>query len=228
MGWSSGSVENAMLPLRKPMSESTLADGMRVADSRGRADEGLVFVDSSLRIIAADRGASSIFNHRGYRTSGVGGLLPAEIAAAIRAHNSAEISGLKIPATIEGCDYMVRAYRVDWPVASAYQPVWALLFERGGFASEVMDELGAAYRLTQREREAFAGVLRGLSTKELAQQMNISPNTVKAFLRLIMIKMGVTTRAGILARILHDRTGAAPNGSEGLPLVPEEARAAGV
>jgi hypothetical protein len=32
--------------------------------------------------------------------------------------------------------------------------------------------------------------------------MAISPNTVKAFLRLIMIKMGVPTRAGIVGRLL--------------------------
>jgi DNA-binding NarL/FixJ family response regulator len=44
--------------------------------------------------------------------------------------------------------------------------------------------------------------------------MKISPNTVKVFLRMIMIKMGVTTRAGILARILHDRTAPEPESSE--------------
>jgi DNA-binding CsgD family transcriptional regulator len=37
--------------------------------------------------------------------------------------------------------------------------------------------------------------------------MAISPNTVKAFLRLIMIKMGVTTRAGIVAKILDHMEG---------------------
>jgi DNA-binding CsgD family transcriptional regulator len=33
--------------------------------------------------------------------------------------------------------------------------------------------------------------------------MNISPNTVKAFLRLIMIKMGVSRRVGILSKVLE-------------------------
>jgi hypothetical protein len=34
-------------------------------------------------------------------------------------------------------------------------------------------------------------------------RMNISPNTVKVFLRLIMIKMGVTSRGAIIAQILQ-------------------------
>ncbi len=35
----------------------------------------------------------------------------------------------------------------------------------------------------------------------IAVRMNISPNTVKAFLRLVMVKMGATTRSGIVGRI---------------------------
>jgi DNA-binding CsgD family transcriptional regulator len=54
--------------------------------------------------------------------------------------------------------------------------------------------------------EALIGVAMGLTSKELATRMNISPNTVKAFLRLIMIKMGVTTRAGIVGK-LFDQNG---------------------
>jgi DNA-binding CsgD family transcriptional regulator len=41
----------------------------------------------------------------------------------------------------------------------------------------------------------------GLTSKEVATRMNISPNTVTAFLRLIMVKMGVTTRSGIVGKL---------------------------
>jgi hypothetical protein len=50
------------------------------------------------------------------------------------------------------------------------------------------------------------GISLGLSSKVMADRMDISPNTVKAFLRLIMIKMGVTSRAGIVANILNRAT----------------------
>jgi len=34
--------------------------------------------------------------------------------------------------------------------------------------------------------------------------MNISPNTVKVFLRLVMLKMGVTTRSGVVGKLMSD------------------------
>jgi DNA-binding CsgD family transcriptional regulator len=45
-------------------------------------------------------------------------------------------------------------------------------------------------------------LLQGLTSKEIAQRMGISPNTVKAFLRLVMVKMGVSTRSGIVGKIV--------------------------
>jgi DNA-binding CsgD family transcriptional regulator len=44
-------------------------------------------------------------------------------------------------------------------------------------------------------------LLRGLTSKEIAQEMSISPNTVKAFLHSVMTKMGVSTRAGLIGRV---------------------------
>ncbi|PYM61035.1 MAG: DNA-binding response regulator, partial [Candidatus Rokuibacteriota bacterium] len=58
------------------------------------------------------------------------------------------------------------------------------------------------FNLTRREREALESLLQGLSNKEIASRMNVSPNTVKAFLRLIMLKMEVTSRAAIVAKIM--------------------------
>ncbi len=59
------------------------------------------------------------------------------------------------------------------------------------------------FHLTSREREAVEFLSEGLTSKEIAQRMGISPNTVKVFLRLVMIKMGVSTRAGIVAKTLN-------------------------
>jgi Bacterial regulatory proteins, luxR family len=46
-------------------------------------------------------------------------------------------------------------------------------------------------------------LLSGLSSKEIADRMKISPNTVKATLRVVMIKMGVSTRSGIVGKIIQ-------------------------
>jgi DNA-binding CsgD family transcriptional regulator len=77
-----------------------------------------------------------------------------------------------------------------------------LYLRREVSVSDALDQVATDYRLTDREREALIGISMGLTSKELAVRMNISPNTVKAFLRLIMIKMGTSTRAGIVAKVL--------------------------
>ncbi len=57
--------------------------------------------------------------------------------------------------------------------------------------------------LTDREIEVLRGISMGLTSRELGERMNISPNTVKAFLHVMMIKMGVKTRGAIAANILN-------------------------
>jgi len=58
------------------------------------------------------------------------------------------------------------------------------------------------FGLTPREQEAIQFLLQGLTSKEIAGHMKISPNTVKSFLRLVMVKLGVSTRSGIVGKIL--------------------------
>ena len=54
-----------------------------------------------------------------------------------------------------------------------------------------------------RERETVDLLLQDLNTKQIASRMDISPNTAKAFLRSVMIKVGAENRAGIIGRILQ-------------------------
>lgn len=64
-----------------------------------------------------------------------------------------------------------------------------------------MHELCTRFHLTARERQAVGNLVKGLTSKEIAQEMGISPNTVKSFLRLVMTKAGVSTRAGLIGRV---------------------------
>jgi DNA-binding CsgD family transcriptional regulator len=57
------------------------------------------------------------------------------------------------------------------------------------------------YDLTGREVETVILLLEGLTSKEIANRMNISANTVKAFIRLVMLKLNVTTRSGIIVKV---------------------------
>jgi DNA-binding CsgD family transcriptional regulator len=81
---------------------------------------------------------------------------------------------------------------------------WVLVLER----EQADGELSVAkrrYHFTGRETEVVGLLVNGLTTKEIAQSMDISANTVKAFIRLVMSKMGVTTRSGIVGKTLSHR-----------------------
>ena len=80
----------------------------------------------------------------------------------------------------------------------------ALLLERS-LGSFDLFQMAGEFNLTQREREAVELLVQGLTSKEIANRMRISPNTVKAFLRLVMIKTGVSTRSGIVGKLLMNQ-----------------------
>jgi DNA-binding CsgD family transcriptional regulator len=77
----------------------------------------------------------------------------------------------------------------------------AILLERVHSPEVMLYEVTTRFNLTMREREAVGYLLQGLTSKQVAQKMNISTNTVKAFLRLVMTKMAVSTRTGLIGRI---------------------------
>jgi DNA-binding CsgD family transcriptional regulator len=97
--------------------------------------------------------------------------------------------------------YICKSFQVDCNGRSPVQPAFAVLLERDAAASTGISEISEQFDLTQRERETVEFLLQGLTSKEIATRMNISPNTVKAFLRLVMVKMKVSTRSGIAGKI---------------------------
>jgi DNA-binding CsgD family transcriptional regulator len=98
--------------------------------------------------------------------------------------------------------YFCRAFLVDSQAKNPAHPSIAILLERGPSGLVALSQVSQKFNLTQREREVLEYLLQGLSTKEIANRMNVSPNTVKAFLRLIMIKAGVSSRSTIVAKIV--------------------------
>lgn len=60
------------------------------------------------------------------------------------------------------------------------------------------------FQLTGRESETVKLILRGLTSKEIADLMGISPSTVKSYVKLVMTKVGASTRTGIVAKMLEE------------------------
>jgi DNA-binding CsgD family transcriptional regulator len=105
--------------------------------------------------------------------------------------------------------YVCKSFQVDCSGDHSPQPAFAVLLERNATTSfSALAEISEEFDLTQRERETVEFLLQGFTSKEIATRMNISPNTVKAFLRLVMVKMKVSTRSGIAGKIAGSRPNA--------------------
>src|SRR5256885_482605 len=103
--------------------------------------------------------------------------------------------------------YQLRAFSMKSNLGIERGPAIALLLERSHRGAFNLESLARKFCLTQRERETVEFLIQDLSTKQIASRMNISPNTVKAFLRSVMIKVGAKNRTGIIGRILQASKG---------------------
>jgi DNA-binding CsgD family transcriptional regulator len=81
-----------------------------------------------------------------------------------------------------------------------------IMIERKSHEATSILEVCERFGLTRRERETVQFLLQGFTSKEIAQRMSISANTVKAFIRLVMAKMDVSTRSGIVGKVACPRT----------------------
>ena len=99
--------------------------------------------------------------------------------------------------------YLCRAYRVSPPSNQAPDhPALAVILERSSRTAFDVSQIPAHFHLTPREQETLECLIEGLTNKEIGHRMNISPNTVSAFLRLIMMKLGVATRSAVIGKVV--------------------------
>ena len=98
--------------------------------------------------------------------------------------------------------YTCRAFTLKPNAGNGTSTLTALLLERQHTRAAGPSRVGEHFRLTLREAEAAQLVMQGLTNKKIAQRMEVSPNTVKAFLKMVMVKMGVSTRAGVVGKAL--------------------------
>lgn len=69
--------------------------------------------------------------------------------------------------------------------------------ERREAPTRSTDTSGSSPELTPRERQVLIGVVKGLSNKEIASEINISANTVMTHRRNIASKLGIHSTAGL-------------------------------
>ncbi|MFL5830642.1 MAG: response regulator transcription factor [Solirubrobacteraceae bacterium] len=78
---------------------------------------------------------------------------------------------------------------------------------------ETVSALGRTRALTPREEEIVKQLLRGASTRALAQTLFISPHTVQDHFKSIFAKLGISSRRELVARLMPPSAGvgAAPS-----------------
>lgn len=166
---------------------------------------GFLLLDTSMNLIVANRTAVEILfypqrldgakSFRAILRSKIRSLLVAQPTSSDSLFVDELRSGRRL--------YFCRSFSVDRPAKGREQAKLAVLLERGpSRSSPALQAASERFHLTGREHEVLRHLLQGLTSKEIADRMNISPNTVKAFLRLIMVKMGVSTRSGIVGKAM--------------------------
>lgn len=200
---------NAFLPLQEfsPRADSNLSvDALPALPALG-----FVVADSSLRPLSANHEAIAILLYSGalepphsfteaFEKKIRGGLL--------RAHSlssSQDATNPVIQFKSGRREYLCRAFLLDHESNEGISDAAAVLvvMERRVSGCLAMCQLTQQFHLTHREAEVLTLLLQGLSSKEMAGRMRISLNTVKAFIRLVMIKMGASSRSEIAATVLR-------------------------
>lgn len=177
----------------------------RPAAPSSSADDGLLLINMALEAVAADEGAASILSQPGLRhdTPESPVSLPAEIRDMLSGTKPTDLIGAKVQFQAGNSTYTGRFFLLRRRDGPDGQPLLGLLLQRESFGADAVDLLTAEYNLSDREQEALKAIATGLTSKEIAQRMSISPNTVKSFLRIIMLKMGVASRAAIVGKLLE-------------------------
>lgn len=172
------------------------------------SSEGFLLLDSSLRPIFVNRAAAEILSYP--RKLDFQKNLDAFLADKIQTALFS-LHGSRMPALVTGFvsgrrRYQCRGYRLDLPANGKPNGSVAVILERSTASSFSLGMVSAKFHLTSREQEVLRHLLLGLTTKEIATRMEISPHTVKTFLRVIMLKMGVATRAAVVGKAFtaHD------------------------
>jgi DNA-binding CsgD family transcriptional regulator len=169
-------------------------------------EPGLLLVDSSFNAIACNREAFKILrtSHSGHH-EGSTIRIPEKLLEELRKSEQGAQAGEVTWVSPAKSKYLCHVIVME-PFEQRAAGHHILLVMRRHFSLEdALHEVAAEFKLTEREREALEGISKGMNGRELAKSMKISPNTVKAYMHLIMVKMNVATRAAMIAKVLEHR-----------------------
>jgi len=175
---------------------------MQTVELKGTlSNEGFLLLDALMNPILVNHAAVQIlaYPHKLETQKNVDSYLAGRVRSTLlsgQASNGLLVSRFQSGRRIYSC----RSFHVNSMANGNSQASLAVLLERGSSRPGSLAQLFEGFNLTAREQEVSQYLLQGLTSKQIALRMEISPNTVKAFLRLIMVKMRVSTRSGIVGK----------------------------
>jgi len=183
----------------------------RTLDNRPQAktdvsSEGFLLLNSSMNPVLVNRVAAEILSYpqKPETQKNLDEFLSGRISSSLFSRSSC---GPALVAKFQSGRrlYQCSAFRVNALANGDFQASVAVLLERGSRGSSSLVKVSERFHLTAREQQIVQYLFEGLTTKEIATRLEISSHTVKAFLRLIMVKIGVSTRSGIVGKVLTTR-----------------------
>ena len=159
---------------------------------------GFVLLDDDWRVLSANREAVSALQ----AAQTIPSKSEQDLLQAFAAEVARRMQNQKPPKTFSyaGCTCTVLQFSCKY--GSAAEEIHAALIRPAREDPSFLATFSRMFHLSPRESEALALCLKGKGAKEIATDMGISVSTAKSFLRLTSIKMGVTSRAEILSKVL--------------------------
>jgi DNA-binding CsgD family transcriptional regulator len=177
---------------------------------------GVSIYDLSGRVVHQNPTMSSVIEGadaqgRGRLTAAVAKVVQAlqAIAEVARRRDSktsdsdTRFSPVELEGIVGSVQYRVRGILLGEGTLDA-QPRILVRVETFGQPLPTREELTRRFRLTAREAEVALALSRGASNAEVAQQLAISPHTAERHTERVLLKLGVHSRAAVVAKV-HDR-----------------------
>ncbi len=171
-------------------------------DSVSQENEGVLLIDAALRIIALDKGARQILANPASGSAEEVTLSEELKSVLIGAVNEHSYSA-SYPFRSRDLDFRCRVFPLKQWVGSEHEPMFAVRLRKVVSLSDAVQVLSRRFHLTSREQIVLFNIALGATGKEAAEHMNISPNTVKSFVKSIMLKLNVTSRAAVIGKLLE-------------------------
>lgn len=171
---------------------------------REPAEDGVILTNPHLQPIGMDQGAQEILDDLGCESRRPARcVLPKALSDACDSLGSLGKKDLRVHISGKRHGYWCRIHRIAATAPFPGEDLVTIHLKREFSTRGAILKLSQQANLTRREEEVLFSIADGLSSKEVAQRLKISPNTVKTYLRLIMVKMGVTTRAAVVSKLLN-------------------------